>query len=134
MNDMTDSAFVYAFLQDRLPPASFHHRDHLRLAWCLVRERGGEEAARVIGTSIRRFARRHGHEEKYHETLTQFWVRVVSHHVTARPDLREFAAVLGAFPALLDKDLPYRHWRRATLGDARARAEWVDADLLALPA
>jgi hypothetical protein len=54
--------------------------------------------------------------------------------VEARPDLCEFAAFLAAFPHLLDTDLPYRHWRRATLDAVRARTEWIEPDLLALPA
>lgn len=134
MSDMTDHDFVDAFLHDALPPTHLRHCDHLRLSWFLIREHGVEEATRVIGASIRRFAGRHGQAEKYHETLTRFWVHIVGHHVGNRPDLGEFAAFLTAFPHLLDKDLPYRHWRRETLGSAVARAQWVEPDLRALPA
>ena len=134
MSDMADRDFVDAFLRDAVPPTQFHHRDHLRLSWFLIREHGVEEASRIIGAGIRHFAGRHGQADKYHETLTRFWVRIVGHHVEDRPDLAEFAAFLTAFPHLLDKDLPYRHWRRETLGDAAARAQWVEPDLRALPA
>ena len=41
---------------------------------------------------------------------------------------------LAAFPMLLAKDLPYRHWRRETMLSPDARAQWVEPDLQALPA
>jgi hypothetical protein len=134
MSEMNDAEFAQAFLAGALPPAHFHHRDHLRLAWYLVRERGATEAGPLIATGIRGFAERHGHLQKYHETMTQFWVRAVAHHVDARPDLNDFDAFLAMFPPLLDTNLPYHHWRRETMASAEARAGWVEPDLLALPA
>lgn len=131
---MTDDEFVHAFLSGDLPPAQFHHRDHLRLSWCLIRQHGTEAATQMITTGIQQFAAQHGQAEKYHETLTRFWVRIVGHLIEARPDITEFPTLLATFPRLLDKDLPYRHWRRETMGSATARAEWVEPDLLALPA
>lgn len=131
---MTDDDFVQAFLDGNLPATQFHHRDHLRLAWCLIRQRGEAAATQAITAGIREFAARHGLAQKYHETMTRFWIRVVGHMVAARPDIAEFTTFLATFPQLLEKDLPYRHWRRETMSDATARAQWVEPDLLALPA
>lgn len=131
---MNDEDFAQAFLDGALSPAQFHHRDHLRLAWFLSRQLGGEAATRTITAGIRRFATHHGQAQKYHETLTRFWIRIVGHLVEARPDITEFATFLAAFPWLLDKDLPYRHWRRETMSSTTAHASWVEPDLLALPA
>lgn len=128
-----DDVFARAFLADQLPPERFHHRDHLRLAWWLIRERGVAEATRAVTEGIRRFATRHGHAAKYHETLTQFWVRIVAHVMAAHPDVTAFDGLLAAFPRLLDKDLPLCHWRGETLWSPEARACWVEPDLLALP-
>jgi hypothetical protein len=131
---VSDDEFVRAFLGGALPPAQFHHRDHVRLAWCLTRRLGEEAAGRTIGAAIREYATRHGQAGKYHETVTRFWVRIVAHHVAIGPDIAEFGGFLTAFPRLLDKTLPERHWRRETLDGAAARAGWVEPDLLALPA
>jgi hypothetical protein len=133
VTDMTDDDFVAAFLSGRLSPAAFHHRDHLRLAWCLIRKSDVEVAMGMIAGGIRHFATQHGQAEKYHETLTQFWVRIVSHLIDARPDITVFDQFLGAFPQLLDKALPYHHWSRETMQSDGARAHWVEPDLLALP-
>ncbi|HEU4782625.1 MAG TPA: hypothetical protein VFS83_04725 [Ktedonobacterales bacterium] len=130
---MTDDEFVTAFLSGSLPPTQFHHRDHLRLTWALVRLTGVEAAMNRITSGIRYFAAQHGQAEKYHETMTRFWVLLVGHMVAARPDITTFDEFLAAFPMLLDKDLPYRHWRRETMFSPDARARWVEPDILALP-
>jgi hypothetical protein len=129
---MSDDAFLQAFADCSLSPGAFHHRDHLRLAWLLVRRHGVEPACIMVADGIRGFAARHGHPEKYHETITQFWVRLVGHLIDARPDIDDFATFVDAFPHLLDAGLPYRHWQRQTIGRAAARSAWVEPDLLAL--
>ncbi len=131
---MTDDEFVTAFLSGSLPNSQFHHRDHLRLTWVLIRLTGEEQAMKRVTSGIRYFATQHGHAAKYHETMTRFWVLIVGHMVAARPDITTFDDFLTAFPMLLDKDLPYRHWRRETMFSPDARAHWVDPDILALPA
>jgi hypothetical protein len=130
---VTDDDFAQAFLRGSLPPGQFHHRDHLRLAWLLVRRLGAEAAGGVVASGIQRFAAHHGQASKYHETLTQFWVRLVGHMAQARPDIADFETFLATFPQLLDTGLPYRHWQREMMGGAAARARWVEPDLLALP-
>lgn len=131
---MTDDDFVTAFLSGALPPTQFHHRDHLRLTWTLIRLTGEEQAMKRVTSGIRYFATQHGHAEKYHETMTRFWARIVGHMVAARPDITTFDEFLVAFPMLLEKDLPYRHWQRETMLSPDARARWVEPDILALPA
>jgi hypothetical protein len=130
---MSDDEFLHGFMDGSLLPGHFHHRDHLRLAWLLVRRLDVESAGAAVAAGIRRFAAGHGQAAKYHETLTQFWVRIVGHMLHERPDIADFDAFIAAFPQLLDKGLPQRHWQRETLGSAAARATWVEPDLLALP-
>jgi hypothetical protein len=88
----------------------------------------------MIRSSIRHFAAQHGQAGKYHETLTLFWVRIVSHMIATRPDITAFEPFLATFPRLLDNELPYHHWRRETMQSDAARAHWVEPDLLLLPA
>ena len=130
---MNDDDFVQAFMDGSLPPGQFHHRDHLRLAWLLIRRLDVELASITIASGIQRFAALHGHAEKYHETLTRFWVRIVGHMAHVRPDITDFETFIATFPHLLDKGLPYRHWQHETMGGATARARWVEPDRLALP-
>lgn len=133
MNEMSDDNFVQAFFSGAIPPTGFHHRDHLRLTWALLRQVGEDEATRRITSGIHHFAAAHGQAAKYHETMTRFWVRIVAHTMAARPDIASFEKHLATFPMLLEKELPYRHWRRETMLSSNARAHWVEPDVLALP-
>lgn len=131
---MNDNEFVQAFMSGTLPSGQFRHRDHLRLAWLLVPRLGAEPGGAAVADGIQRFAAAHGQAAKYHETMTQFWVRLIGHVARAHPELDHFEAFLAAFPHLLDTELPYRHWRRETMLSTEARARWVEPDLLAFPA
>ncbi len=130
---MIDDEFVRAFHEGALPNAAFRHRDHVRLAWLLTRRLGARAGGDAVASGIRQFATLHGNPGKYHETMTRFWARIVSHHVAMRPEIEEFEAFVAAFPQLLDKTLPYRHWRAETMDGAEARARWVEPDLAVLP-
>ena len=130
---MNDDDFVQAFLAGSLPPTQFHHRNHLRLAWVLIRRHGTVRARAMIAPGIRHYAAAHGHAARYHETLTQFWVGLVGYLVQVRPEIADFDAFLAAFPHVLDKGLPLRHWQQDTLSNPAARERWVDPDWLALP-
>jgi hypothetical protein len=131
---MTDDEFLRAFAECRLGNHEFRHRDHLRLTWLQVRRLGPTAAARAISHGIRQFAVAHGATTKYHETMTQFWVKIVAHSIGARPDITDFDGFLEAFPLLLDKYLPFQHWDRETMLGIEARAAWVEPNLLPLPA
>ncbi len=109
----------------------FGHRQHINLAFIAAR-RDGDPAVRLCDW-IRQIAASHGAPEKYHETITIAWAKLVAHHVTADPGVSDFDAFIGRYPALLDKTLLARHYSQAVLGSASARAHWVSPDLRALP-
>jgi len=128
-----DEQFLAAFEASQIANQDFHHRDHLRLAWIQIRRLGLERAADTVATAIRQFARRQRHGDRYHETMTRFWVRVVGMGIDRHPTLA-FDELLAAEPHLLDKNLPYRHWSRERMGSVEARRAWVEPDLRLMPA
>ena len=130
---MTDDEFLRSVLDGSLPAGSFHHRDHLRLAWLAVRRHGADVAPTVVGHAVKRFAEAHRQGVLYHQTMTDFWVRAVAHHVHECPDVDDFDRFLVAFPAPLDRDLPLRHWTRPALFTPAARARWESPNLRPLP-
>jgi hypothetical protein len=127
---MTDAEFVHEFFES-LPGGEFHHRDHLRLAWMAVRRSDVERAVELVAHAIAAFASAHGRSQKFHRTLTEFWVRLVEH---ASRDDRDFDTVLRRHPMLLDVRLPERHWSRRALWSDEARGRWVEPDVRPLPA
>jgi hypothetical protein len=130
---MSEDEIIHAALVEVVSQGRFHHRDHVRLAWHMNRELGVDAAPGAIARAIQHIARHHGEPGKYHETLTQFWARVVGYHVERQSDLTDFEQFIAAYPQLLDKELPARHWRRETLHSDAARAAWVEPDIIALP-
>jgi hypothetical protein len=130
---LDDEQFLEAFRNRTLPAAEFNHKGHLRLSWLTFRRYGFNEGSRSISEGIKRFAASKGALKKYHETLTQFWLRVVFHAVETKPDISEFADFLAQFPFLLNKDLPLKHWRSITLQENDCRQSWVEPDLIPLP-
>ncbi len=132
-NSMNDLDFLKGFHDGSLPPGEFRHRGHIRLAWLVISRHGFEEARSLVSSGIRQYALSKGAVSMYHETLTQFWVRLVNHAIQTGPSVPSFEEFLESFPMLLSKELPSYHWRPETLGSNSARAGWIGPDLLDLP-
>ncbi len=108
-----DQAFARACERGDIPGAEFHHVDHLRLALVYLSECQSLDAATDrMASTLRDFAARAGHPEKYHHTLTVFWMRKVAQ--------------------LLNTDLPAQYYSRACLSSPHARSAWVEPDRQAL--
>ena len=112
----------------------FGHRDHLELSWTMLRRHGYDRGRAEIAAGLRRAAIAHGLPNRYHETITTFWTRILHHVMRRSPDSESFDQLTARFPLLLDKNLIERHWSRALLfDDPRSRTSWVAPDLRPLP-
>ena len=129
----SDQQFLAAFEAGQISNQNFHHRDPLRLAWIQIRRLGLERASDTVAGAIRQFAAHHGHADRYHDTMTRFWLCVVGLGINRHPALA-FDDLLAAEPHLLDKNLPFRHWTRERMGSDEARRQWVEPDLRLIPA
>ena len=126
---MTDEAFARAFEQGSITPAQFDHAAHVRLAWVYLHESASlDEALSRMRDAIRRFAAAARVPQKYHETITVLWTRLLS-EVKADGASGELSGVLLAHPALADKDLPLQYYSRERLFSDEARAAWIEPDV-----
>ena len=125
---LNDAEFLAAFHACSLPPACFHHADHLRLAWLHIHQHPLEVAAERVSNGIQAYAKHLGRPELYHETITVAWVRLIASH--DEPSFDEF---LRLNAHRLNKELLHRFWSPELLQSDMARQEWVDPDRLALP-
>lgn len=130
---MDDREFLRLFHDTSLPGEEFRHKGHLRLAWLILSRHQREVAETIVAQEIRRLASASGATNRYHDTLTRFWVRLLSHVMEKVPEGRSIDELLAMFPFLLDKSLPYRHWHGETFNSEQARAGWVEPDLVPLP-
>ena len=113
MISTNDSAFARAFERGEIPPADFHHAAHLRLALAYLAEcESVDEATAKMAAAIRQFAAALGKPEKYHHTITVFWIQMLAR--------------------LLDKNLPVTYYSPELLWSDEARGGWVAPDLRAI--
>lgn len=128
---MSDAQFVAAFEACTFPPADFHHREHVRLAWIYLNGRPLLEALTRFAASLKRFATNAGAAAKYHETVTFAFLFLIhermQRHVAVTFD--DFAAAnedLFAWPSVLD-----RYYSAETLRSELARRTFVLPDAAA---
>jgi len=67
---MTDEELIHAFETDTLPENSFHHADHVRLAFAYLSRYPVLEALERFATALKRFAAARGKSQLYSETVT----------------------------------------------------------------
>lgn len=124
---MTDTEFLKAFNDTTLEP--FHHRDHLRITYLYLSKFGEEGTRERLGPAIMRYAAARNVAEKYHETVTLAWIRLI---VAASKYVNNFDAMIAAHPELLNKKLLERFYSPAVLESPEARAGWVEPDRVPL--
>jgi hypothetical protein len=128
---MTDQEFLLAFEQQRLH--AFPHAAHIRMAWLYLSQYGWDEGIARIRDGIQRFATAHNATQKYHETITLFWSRLV-HYAISQSTATNFEQFINSYPHLLDSTLHTRHYSREVIQSDAARHGWVEPDLIQMPA
>ena len=113
-------------------PSEFRHYQHLTVALWYVCNLSFEEATDKVTQGIRRLADTYG-KTGYHETITLFWLRVVSCFVAERANLTLPDLANALIEHCVDKNLIGRHYSTDLLATAKAKAEWVEPDLHPLP-
>lgn len=130
-------AVVQGFESCTTPDSGFTHRAHVTVAvWYLTRLTTAESLEQ-LRAGIFRFLDHHqvGHE-KYNETLTLFWLKLVRQYLD---QLDQKCSLLEAINALLEalgnSQIVFDYYTRDHLWSAGARHQWVEPDLkeLAFP-
>ncbi len=67
---MTDDEFIAKFEDCSLPTESFHHPDHVKMAFLYLSRYPALEALQRFSSSLARFAAAKGKPSLYHETIT----------------------------------------------------------------
>jgi hypothetical protein len=112
----------------------FGHREHLELAWRYLRLYPAEQAALVVAAAVRRVARLHGAEDKYHETITRTWLHFVAVHMHRWGAADTFDEFLERNPDLLNGKLIEEFYSPGVLSGDSSRVSWSTPDLRRLPA
>src|SRR5262249_20261125 len=130
---MTDNEIIEQFEQSRAPGGSFHHADHIRVAFAYLSRYPALEALQKFSSALQRFATAQGKPGLYHETITWAHVFLIRERLL-RTDRRltweEFAT---ANPDLLSWDresggILARYYQPETLKSQVARCAFLMPD------
>ena len=129
---MTDDEFLAAFEAETLPRPAWTHQAHVRMAWLYLTRLPFDQALQTARAGIRSYNAAQGNHTGYHDTVTVAFVRLIASRLAAD---KAFITFLEHNPDLLDRRQPplLRHYSRARLESAEARAGFVEPDLLPLP-
>ena len=99
-DDLDDATLLARFEQLEIAPRDFRHREHIRLAFAMLRDADFGEAALRFRAALKRFAAAAGAHAKYHETLTWAYLALVARCMDE--GYADSFALLAAHPDLLD--------------------------------
>jgi hypothetical protein len=92
---MGGDELIRQFEEGFTPAATFHHGDHVRLAFEYLRRYPALEALRLFSDALQRFAAAQGKADRYHETITWAYLLVIRERIARAggvPTWEEFAA------------------------------------------
>jgi len=126
---MTNQEIIDSFETDRIPGDSFHHADHVRLAFAYVCEYPIFEALQKFSRALKRFAEARGKTQLYNETITCAYFFLIRERMAhcERVSWEEFAQ--DNSDLLIWKDgILSRYYIEATLKSDLARKVFVLPD------
>lgn len=124
---------VSAFEACSSHPSEFRHYQHLMVALWYVWHLSPAEASVKMTKGIRRLAETYG-KMGHHETITLFWLRIVANFVAGHRANRTVSETANTLiDRCNDKDLIGQFYSADLLATDKAKAEWVEPDLKALP-
>jgi hypothetical protein len=125
---LSNDELLRGFEGCQLAPGSFHHGDHVRLAWICVRRFGPVGAEERLLAGIQKMAEGAGVPQKFLYTTTVAWVRLVAARQEPGPGSEKFQDWIAKWPELLNKDFLNEHYSPGKLESVQARTGWLEPD------
>ena len=113
-----------AFLDNAVKPEDFHHADHVRVAFEILRRCDFAEAALAYSAGVKRIAARAGDPGAYHATITIAFLSLIAER-NATAAYRDYAAFAHANGDLLDKSVLSKWYAPERLASPIARKTFV---------
>ena len=122
-----DSPDLGRFLRAETDPATFPHREHVRMAFEMLKRHDFPETVLHFSRTLRAMAEKVGRPEAFHQTITIAFLSLIAERLEAG-GAEDFAAFAQANPDLLDKTLLARWYRPERLASAAARRTFLLPD------
>lgn len=129
---MNDADWMQAFEAATLPASSFHHADHVKMAFLYIRQYAPLEAIRRFSSALTRFAAANGKPTLYNETITWAFLLLVRERIARQPSLRTWTEFSAANPDLLtwESNVLKKYYRPETLSSDLAKSVFLFPDKL----
>jgi hypothetical protein len=124
-------AVVRGFEACKTGKDGFPHSSHLTVAAWYLHHENLDQATERMRNGLFRFLDHHAvGRQKYHETLTVFWMRVVGQFMERLdPKLAVLEVVNRVTENFGNSRLPFEYFSADRLNSEEARKTWVDPDL-----
>ena len=120
-------SFLEEFLAGDIPAAEFHHADHVRAGYELLRAMDFLDAVSAYGRALKIMTARVGKPEKLHHTITIAFLAVIAERME-QASHGDFDAFLVANPDLMDRAILGRWYKPERLRTDAARSRFVLPD------
>jgi len=124
---------IRAFEDCTLPKSEWTHPAHLTVALWYLTHYSEIEATNSIRNNIQRYNSAKGikttKDSGYHETITLFWIRIISQYLAAKPNGELLDLANGIIENYRNKNLPFEYYSRDLLMSWETRTNWVEPNL-----
>lgn len=115
------------FLRGQVAAADFPHREHVRMAFEMLRRHEFTETALHYSKALRAMAEQAGNPQAFNQTVTIAFLALIAQRLDAAPGA-EFAAFERANPDLFEKRVLARWYRPEQLASPLARRTFLLPD------
>lgn len=126
--NVTDPKLLASFEAESIEPSTFGHRDHVVVAFDLLRRDDFVTAAAKYAACIRGMAEKAGAPEKFNATITLAFMSLIAERMHAG-DYSDFASFEAANTDLASKDVLSRWYSKDRLTSPQARRQFLLPDL-----
>ena len=119
-----EAAELERFVRGQLDAADFPHREHVRMAFEMLRRHDFAETAWLYSRALRLMTARVGKPEAFNQTTTIAFLSLIAERME-RGGAPDFAAFVRAHPEMLDKRALSRWYRPEQLATEIARRTFV---------
>jgi hypothetical protein len=132
---MTDQELIVQFEEGSTPPDSFHHADHVRMAFAYLRQYTVLEALEKFPAALLRFATLHGKPNLYHQTITWAYLLLIHERIARAAHPQTWEDFAQANPDLLiwKNGILKKYYAEETLQSELAKQVFIFPDHPAQP-
>jgi hypothetical protein len=129
---MKDSEWMEAFEGGTLPKDSFHHRDHVKMAFLYLQKYKPLEALGHFSSALRCFATAHGKPNLYNETITWAFLLLIRERIARTNSPQTWSEFSATNTDLLrwDDNILEKYYRPETLASELAKRVFLFPDKL----